>query len=164
MLALNLLGVDFAHSMGRGGEVAVVHSGPLRVKVHEAKRLEQLWQLDKDLIRPTPEHLGQDHPGQMINRMPPPALMGFAADKTPPLIDLRGLDTAPLYRNRFGTAPVHNTLVDLGERGGLFFNSRITVFGLTCSTRAISRTPLPLSVISTICRFTAGKRPGYVVA
>jgi len=160
MFALNLLGVDFAYSMGRGGEVAVVHSGRIRVKVHEAKRLEQMLQLDKDLIRPTPAHIGQDNPGQMINRMPQPALMDFASDKTPHLIDLRGLDAAHLYRNRFGTAPVHDALVDLGERGGLFFNSRITVFGLTCSTRAISRTPLPLSVISTICRFTAGKRPG----
>src|SRR5215207_4989162 len=97
----------------------------------------------------------------MINRMPQPALLGFAPHETPHLIHLCRFDAADLYRNRVGTAPFHDTCVDWGERPGLFFNSPITVVGLTCSTRAISRTPLPLSVISTICRFTSGNRPGY---
>jgi hypothetical protein len=43
---------------------------------------------------------------------------------------------------------------------GLFFNSWITVAVLTCSTQAISRMPLPLSVISTICCLTCLVRPG----
>jgi hypothetical protein len=38
----------------------------------------------------------------------------------------------------------------------LFFNSVITVVGLTCSTRAVSRMPLAFIAISTICCLTAG--------
>jgi hypothetical protein len=162
MLALDLLGVDFTHRVGRSGEVTLVHPGGIRVEVHETKRLEEFSQFDKDFIRSTPEYIGQDDPSQMINGMPQPALVGFAPDKTPHLIDLRGRYSAHLDRNRFGATPVHDALVDLRKGSGLFFNSRITVFGLTCSTRAISRTPLPLSVMSTICCFTPGKRPGYV--
>jgi hypothetical protein len=37
-----------------------------------------------------------------------------------------------------------------------FFNSLITVVGLTCSTRAVSRMPLAFRAISTICCFTSG--------
>ena len=83
MLTFNLLGGDFAHSVGGGGKVAGIDPSGLRVKVHQAKRLEQLWQFDKDLIRATPKYLGQDHPSQMINRMPHPALVCFALHETP---------------------------------------------------------------------------------
>src|SRR5882724_171407 len=38
----------------------------------------------------------------------------------------------------------------------LFFNVSMTVVGLLCSTRAISRIPLPCMVISTICCLTSG--------
>ena len=40
-----------------------------------------------------------------------------------------------------------------------FFNSSITVVGLIFSTRAVSRMPLPLTAISTICCLTSGKYP-----
>src|SRR6266849_2342367 len=97
----------------------------------------------------------------MINRVPQPPLMGFAPHVTPPLIDLRRLHAAHFYPDRLGTAALHDACVHQRERGSLFFNSLITVVGLTCRTRAISRTPLPLSVISTICRFPSGTHPGY---
>ena len=35
----------------------------------------------------------------------------------------------------------------------------ITVVGLICNTRAVSRTPLPLRLISRTCCLTSGKRP-----
>jgi hypothetical protein len=162
MFAFNLLGVDFADGMRGGGEVAVVDSRRIGVEVHQAKRLEHLFQLYKNLIGSAPKHIRQDHSSQMINRMPQPALVGFAPDKTPHLIDLGRFHAADFYRDRVGTAPLHDDFIDGGEGTSLFFNSRITVFGPTCSTRAISRMPLPLSVISTICRFTSGTRPGYV--
>src|ERR1700730_3054353 len=160
MLAFNLLGVEFPNGMRRGGEMAIVDPSGIGVEMHEAKRLKQLLQVDKHRVRSIPKHIGQDHPGQMINRVPQPALVSFALHETPHFIDLRGLDPPDLYRNRGGTAPFHDTCIDWRERTGLFFNPSITVIGLICSTRAISRTPLPLSVISTICRFTSGNRPG----
>ena len=54
--------------------------------------------------------------------------------------------------------PLDRDLVDVLKRGS-FFNSAMTVVGLMCSTRAISRIPLPLRVISRICCLTAGMRP-----
>src|SRR5262249_32006468 len=105
------------------------------------------------------QHLGQDHAGEVINGVPQPALVRFVPDETPHLIHLRSLHTADLYRKRFGAASLNDTLGDVLQSRGLFLNSLMTVFGLICNTRAISRTPLPLSVISTIWRFTGGKRP-----
>jgi hypothetical protein len=72
--------------------------------------------------------------------------VGLAPDKTPHLIHLRSLHAADLYRARFGTAPFNDTLVDVLQGRGFFFNSSMTVFGLIRNTRAISRTPLPLRV------------------
>src|SRR5712671_3050493 len=43
--------------------------------------------------------------------------------------------------------------------GSFFLSTSMTVAELTRKTRTISRTPLPLSVMSTICCFTAGRRP-----
>src|SRR5712692_422308 len=97
----------------------------------------------------------------MTNRLPQPPLMGFAPHDTPPLIDLCRLHAAHCYRDRLGTAALHDACVHRRESGRLFFNSPITVVGLTGRTRAIARTPLPLRVISTSCRFTSGTRPGY---
>jgi hypothetical protein len=161
MFAFNLLGVDFPDSMSSGGEMAILDPSRIRIEMHQPERLEQFLQLDKHLIRATPEHICQDHPRQMVNRMPQPALMHFTLHETPHLIDFCRLDPADLYRGRVGIAPCHDAFINWRERAGLFFNSPITVLGLTCSTRAISRTPLPLRVISTICRFTSGNRPGY---
>src|SRR5713101_3428157 len=95
----------------------------------------------------------------MINRVPQPPLVRLAPDKTPHLIHFGALHAPHLYCDRLRTAPLDNGLVDRLERPGLFFNSSITVVGLICRTRAISRTPLPLSVISTLWRFPSGTRP-----
>src|SRR5262245_48183337 len=105
--------------------------------------------------------MGQDDPGEVINRVPQPPLMGFAPHETPHLIDLCCLHAVHFDRDCLRTASLPNPCVHRRERGSLFFNSPITVVGLTWRTRAIARTPLPLSVISTICRFTSGTRPGY---
>src|SRR5215510_8499230 len=47
----------------------------------------------------------------------------------------------------------------LGGAQALFLRVLITVIGLTPSTRAVSRMPLPFSAMSTICRLTSGNRP-----
>jgi hypothetical protein len=74
----------------------------------------------------------------MINGMPQPALVRFTLHETPHFIDLCRLDPAGLYRDRGRTASFHDAFVDWGARAGPFFNSLITVLGLTCSTRANS--------------------------
>ena len=50
-------------------------------------------------------------------------------------------------------------LIDLLELRFLFFSSLITVVGLMCNTRAVSRIPLAFMAMSTICRFTSGDCP-----
>jgi hypothetical protein len=42
----------------------------------------------------------------------------------------------------------------------LFLSSLITVGGLTCHTRAVSRIPLAFMAISTICSLICGDWPG----
>src|SRR5262245_1867167 len=46
----------------------------------------------------------------------------------------------------------------LGGAQAFFLRVLITVIGLTPSTRAVSRTPLPFSAMSIICRLTSGNR------
>jgi hypothetical protein len=45
------------------------------------------------------------------------------------------------------------------ERRFFFFNSLITVVGLTCKTRAVSRTPLAFIAISMIYSLISGDCP-----
>jgi hypothetical protein len=159
MFAFDLLGMSFPDGVVGGRQVTLIDASGIGVKVDNPKGLEQGLQLLKDCIGPGAQGIGQDRPREVINRVPQPALVRFAPDKTPPLIHLRSLHSTHLYRDRFGTAPLNDGLVDRLEGWGLFFSSSMTVVGLICRTRAISRTPLPLSVISTIWRFTWGKRP-----
>jgi hypothetical protein len=51
---------------------------------------------------------------------------------------------------------LQHRLIHLLELRCLFFNSLITVLGLTCNTRAVSRMPLAFRAISTICCFISG--------
>src|SRR4029434_5964440 len=50
-------------------------------------------------------------------------------------------------------------LLHLWELRFLFLSSLITVVGLTCNTRAVSRMPLACIAISTIWCLTSDKRP-----
>ena len=89
--------------------------------------------------------------------------MGFAVHVAPHLVEL-GAEPTP--RLQFVRTPY----LDLDVRGMevlqyalihrlqdrcLFFNSLITVVGLTCNTRAVSRMPLAFMAISTICCLTS---------
>jgi len=150
MFAFNLLRVDFAHAVTGSRQMALIDSRSIRGEPNNAKGLEHGVQLLKDSIRAGPQNIRQDYAGEVINRVPQPALVRFTAHKTPHLIHFGPLHAPYLYRDRRGTAAFDHGLVDVLQGWGLFFNSAITVVGLSCRTRAISRTPLPLSVISTI--------------
>ena len=53
----------------------------------------------------------------------------------------------------------HQGGIHLVGRMCFFLRVVSTVVGLTSSTRAVSRMPLPFSAIPTICRLTSGSRP-----
>jgi hypothetical protein len=100
----------------------------------------------------------------VINGVPEPARIGFAAHVAPHLVEL-GTEP-PTYLQLIHTPYLHLDLLGLEVQQHaviyglqvrcLFFNSVITVVGLTCSTRAVSRMPLAFIAISTICCLTAG--------
>ena len=120
MLAFNLLRVDFAHGVGGSGKMTLIDASRVRVEVHQAKRFQQLLQLDTDCIRSTAKRLRSDYATQMVNRMPQPALVRFALHETPHLIDLCRFYATDLYGYRVGTAPRHDDCIDLGEPRGFF--------------------------------------------
>jgi hypothetical protein len=120
MFAFNLLRVALAHGMSRCGQVSFIDASSICIEVLQAKGLQELPQLDKDFIRATTKGVREDYPTQMINRMPQPSLVRFAADKTPHLIDLRGLHAPYFDRDRVRTTPLHHAFVDLGQPGGFF--------------------------------------------
>src|SRR6266851_7499381 len=98
-------------------------------------------------------------PCVMINRMPQSPLLAFAAHKTPHLIDLGLLHLPHDDVNVLSIEDLEQMLVHLLDGRLFFLSTSITVAELTPRTRTISRTPLPLGVMSTICCFMAGRRP-----
>ena len=129
MLAFNLLRVDFAHGVGGSGKMTLIDASRVRVEVHQAKRLQQLLQLDKDCIRSTAKRIRKDYATQMVNRMPQPALLRFAMYETPHLIHLRSLYATDLYGHRVRPAPFHDGRIDLGELAGLFLVPQLRSWG-----------------------------------
>jgi hypothetical protein len=120
MFAFNLLRVGFANGMRSRGQVPFIDPSPIRIAVLQAKRLQELPQLDKDCIRATTKGVRENYPTQMINRMPQPPLVRFAFDKTPHFIHLRGLHAPYFDCDRVRTTPLHDAVVDLGQPDGFF--------------------------------------------
>src|SRR5215475_9977955 len=93
--------------------------------------------------------------------------MGFAAHVAPHLVELGAeptthlqfIRTPYLHLDLLGLEVLQRAMIHRLQVRRLFFNSLITVVGLTCSTRAVSRMPLAFSAISTICCLTAGDCP-----
>src|SRR5262245_55083813 len=100
----------------------------------------------------------------MINGVPEPARIDFAAHVAPHLVEL-GTESS-MYLQRIRTPYLHlhvrgmevrqDCLIHLLEVRGLFLSSFMTVVGLTGSTRAVSRMPLAFMAISTICCLPSG--------
>jgi hypothetical protein len=88
--------------------------------------------------------------------------MRFRLHKTPHFVELRAQSTMPLKLIR---APdFHLDVLGMQDRQHrmmhrlhlrlFFFSSLMTVVGLTCSTRAVSRMPLAFIAMSMICCLT----------
>src|SRR5215467_15228331 len=95
--------------------------------------------------------------------------MRFALDVAPhlvelgtePMTDLQRICTPYLHLHVLGGQVLQHRLIHLVERRFFFFNSLMTVVGLMCNTRAVSRMPLAFMAISTICCLTSGDCPAY---
>src|SRR6266516_7230037 len=83
--------------------------------------------------------------------------MGFAVHVAPHLVELGAEPTTHLQLIRtpyfhldlLGMQDLQDGLIHLLEVRFFFFNSLMTVVGLTCNTRAVSRMPLAFMAIST---------------
>ena len=103
----------------------------------------------------------------MINGVPSPARIGFAAYVAPHLVELgaeptmhlQRIRTPDLHFNRLRMQVLQHAMIYRLQVRCLFFNSLITVVGLTCQTRAVSRIPLACIAMSTICCCTPGNGP-----
>src|SRR4051794_3899363 len=95
----------------------------------------------------------------MIQRLPEPPRLFLATDKGPHFVQLSFLHLANDHHGFYSLTRCHEGGVYLVELGRFFLSVVNTVVGLTPSTRAVSRMPLPLSAMSPICRLTSGSHP-----
>jgi len=159
MFALDLLRVPLARLVLVGIEMPCICAPIIGVIARDAKRLEQSFELQKHLVLPPATDMRQRLARVVIDRMPQPALRILVPHIGPHLIDLRFLNPLDHHVHLIRMQRVEEWLGHRGERRLLFFNVLMTVVGLIFNTRAVSRIPLPLRLMSTICALIAGARP-----
>src|SRR5215831_14321103 len=140
-------------------QVPAIRPPAVGIKSTNPKRREQCLEFRQYPIRAAAKGIGHDPAGLMIQRLPQPPRMFLATHEGPHFVQLRFLDLTE-HHPRWCSLPrsphhgVHSV-----KRRRFFLRVLITVVGLTPSTRAVSRMPLPLSAISTICCLTSGTHP-----
>jgi hypothetical protein len=86
-------------------------------------------------------------PTAVIHRMPEPPLFFLLAHEAPHFVDLRLVHLRDYDFDLLGAQRLEKRSVDRLKCVLFFFNSLITVEGLTPNTRAVSRTPLPFTAM-----------------
>jgi hypothetical protein len=166
--AFDFLGVLLASLRLLGIEIPLIGPLAVGVKIGDAKRGQERFELGKDVVLTPPAHIRQDLPSVVVNSIPQPARIGFAAHITPHCVPLRGepapplqfLGAAHLHLDLFGMQDLSYRHVRLVDFRCLFFHAVMTVLVLTGNTRALSRMPLAFMALSTICCLIAGDCPG----
>src|SRR5215813_14214790 len=114
VLALDFLRVLLAYVMLLWVDMPLVGTPAVRVKLRDAKGLQELLQLEEDGVFASSEHIRQHLPGVVINGVPEPSRMCFRLHKTPHLVELRAEPTPHLQLIR---APdFHLNLLGMQER------------------------------------------------
>ena len=88
MFALDFLRVLLAHLMLLGIQMPRVGPSAVGGKLRDAKRCQQLLELQEDVILSSSAHICQDLARVMINGVPQPARVRFAAHATPHFVQL----------------------------------------------------------------------------
>jgi hypothetical protein len=78
MLALDLLRMALTRLVLIGIDMTGIRTPIVRVIAHDAKRLQQRFELQKDVILATSKDIRQDLATAVINSMPKPPLIFFA--------------------------------------------------------------------------------------
>ena len=88
VLALDFLRVFLPHVMCLCIEMPLVGALPVGVKLRNPKGRQQCFELQKHLVLPSAEDVRQHLPRVVINGMPQPAWVRFAAHVTPHFVQL----------------------------------------------------------------------------
>jgi hypothetical protein len=86
VFALDCLRVLLAHLRLLGSEMPLVGPPAICGKLRDAKRFQQLLELQEDVVFPSPNDIRSYLAWVMINGMPPPARMRFAPHVTPHVV------------------------------------------------------------------------------
>jgi hypothetical protein len=78
-----------------GVEMSLISTPTIRVKAGDAKRFQQGFELHKDRIVPSPKDVREHCTAAMIDRVPEPPRVRFAAHVTPHFVQL-GREPAPM--------------------------------------------------------------------
>ena len=159
VLPLNVLRVALAWLVRIRLEMTRVRAPIVCIIPRDAKRFQQGFAFQKHLIFAAPKDVRQDVTTAVINRVSEPPRLTFLAHVGPHLVDFRFLSLLDHHVHVVRMQPVEEQLVHCGECRLFFFKVLITVVVLIFSTRAVSRIPLPLRLISTIWSLIAGARP-----
>ena len=87
----------FANGMLVWVKMAAIGTPAIRVKAGDPKRCKQRLQLEERLIFASPEHVGQDLAGAVIQRVPEPARRFFLTDKGSHFVDFCRLHSGQPY-------------------------------------------------------------------
>ena len=150
MLSFDLLGISFSNHLLARWQIAFIGSPVVRIEPRYAKWLQQSLQLQKHGILSITEHIGEDFPRVMANRVPKPTLVFLAADMTPHLVKLGTFNFLNINNNFRRIQAFQHRTVDRVEARFFFFSSLMTVAGLIFRTLAVSLIPLPLTAMSMI--------------
>jgi hypothetical protein len=71
-----------------GSEMPLIGPPPIRGKPRDAKRCQQLWELQEDVVLPSSQYIRQDLPRVGSNGVPQPAWMRLATHETPHVVQL----------------------------------------------------------------------------
>jgi hypothetical protein len=88
VFTVDFLRIGLAHFVLRRVNMALVGTPPIGVEAVDPKRLEQLFELQKDGILPPPKDVPSHGPTGVIDGMPQPPRRRFLADITPHFIAL----------------------------------------------------------------------------
>ena len=88
VFALDGLRVLFTDDVLLGDDMPLIRPPAIGVKARDPKRLEQLFELQKDRILPPPKDVRQHGPAGVIDGMPQPPRLCFLTDITPHLVEL----------------------------------------------------------------------------
>lgn len=95
MFTFDFLRIGLPHFVLCGVEMALIGPPTIRIKPRDAKRRPEGFELPKDRILPSPADVCEYRTTAMIDRVPEPPRVGFAAHVTPHVVQL-GRQPAPL--------------------------------------------------------------------